>query len=249
MKVSLVVPMKNEESLISDFFNNLKRQTHVPEEIIVVDNNSDDRTVELVEEWRGRMRDAGSSLVVLHCVHGHQAEARAVGCRTAKHPIIVFADADTIVNDEWVAEAVKLFEEDEGLVGAGGPMFYRHRFMSGLHLLGFLFYKLLPSTFAFYGSNAAFRRSAYEQTGGLRDYRVVADARRYSEPFDDVFLSAQLKRVGKVLPFYHLRATGLYRVGGNEVHILTQLVRQMKQTTQTLLFYRAAKRFAESQDA
>ena len=249
MKVSVVVPVKDEKRLIEPFLEMVLQQTQLPQEVIVVDNNSTDETMVLAKKWAERYASAGSQLVLLSCIHGNQAEARAMAFGTAKHPVIVSLDVDVVLPKNWITRAVKAFERNPELVGAGGPMTYQNRLITLVHDIGFAFFSILSGGYSFYGSHAAFRKKAYQDSGGLKRYREVADNGEYQEAFDDIYLSVQLKRVGAVKPLWSLRASGVYRVRGEQVSLLRQLVRQVRQPFQTIRFYRAAREVARGSDS
>ncbi len=52
MKISVVVPAYNEEAVIERCLNALVNQIVPVDEILVVDNNSTDRTAEIAEKYR-----------------------------------------------------------------------------------------------------------------------------------------------------------------------------------------------------
>jgi len=165
-----------------------------------------------------------------------------MGFGTAKHPLIVSVDADTILSDDWISAAVEEFEKDPELVAASGPMLYKSKLLTVIHMILFYWYKVFPRGYYFYGSHAAFLKKAYHESGGMKNYRSVADHKKFSEPFDDIYLSVQLQSVGHVRPFSHLNARGVYRVEGEHVSVLRQLGRQMRQARDTIRFYRLAKK-------
>lgn len=66
-KVSLVIPTLNAESDIEGLLNRIYRQTRRPDEVIVVDSNSSDSTVDIVKtfEWvRWSVSSALNSIMV-----------------------------------------------------------------------------------------------------------------------------------------------------------------------------------------
>jgi cellulose synthase/poly-beta-1,6-N-acetylglucosamine synthase-like glycosyltransferase len=59
-KVSIIIPARNEKLNISKILNHLQNQSAKPFEIIVVDDNSSDRTSELATQFNGVDRSSKS---------------------------------------------------------------------------------------------------------------------------------------------------------------------------------------------
>ena len=92
MRASVVIPAFNEEKLIGDTLRSLRAQTVTPAEIIVLDNGSTDRTVEIARKYADKVLILpGMSLW----------EMKQVGVEVAKSPIIVTTDADTVAPPAW----------------------------------------------------------------------------------------------------------------------------------------------------
>ena len=49
-RVSLVVPVRNEEGSLAALVESIRRQTRAPDEVVLVDGGSTDRTVALARE-------------------------------------------------------------------------------------------------------------------------------------------------------------------------------------------------------
>src|SRR3989338_1899751 len=93
LKVSVVIPAFNEEKYIENtLFSLLKseQKTHLDYEVILVDNNSFDRTAEIAQKFTGRM-----NLRIIKETRQGRGIARARGFEEAKGAIILSADADT----------------------------------------------------------------------------------------------------------------------------------------------------------
>ena len=60
--ISVVVPVRDEESSIRDLLNALLRQTLRPTEIVITDAGSSDSTVEIIEEFV----KAGAPVKLIH---------------------------------------------------------------------------------------------------------------------------------------------------------------------------------------
>jgi glycosyltransferase involved in cell wall biosynthesis len=147
-------------------------------EVIVVDNNSNDNTREVVEEFARKSR-----LCVRYVFEPKQglSHARNAGVAHAKSEIIAFTDDDVLVSPEWLSEIVRTFEECDCIAVAGkiipawgdsakpnwllitGP----YRLGAGL-ILGFDLGNERQSISYLLGANMAFRKSAFERFGIFR---------------------------------------------------------------------------------
>jgi glycosyltransferase involved in cell wall biosynthesis len=101
--VSVIVPVLNGESCISDCLRSLLQLEYPRErlEIIVVDNGSTDGTLELVRRFPVRL---------IHEYKPGSYAARNAGVRLAKGEILAFTDADCIVESNWIQEIVIILE-------------------------------------------------------------------------------------------------------------------------------------------
>ncbi len=112
MKVSIVIPAYNEEAYLGKTLAAALAQTYPDLEIIVVNNNSTDRTAHVAQQFPG-----------VRLVHEPQHGilfARERGRCAATGDIIVSMDADCLPHPQWVANAVRYFT-DPSVVAVSGP--------------------------------------------------------------------------------------------------------------------------------
>lgn len=111
--ISVVIPAYNAEAVIERAIESVLRQTRPPEEIIVVDDGSTDRTAEKVWQYGDRVR----YLFQKHCGAN---EARNCAIEQAQGTWIALLDAD----DEWLPKKLEvqhsLLERNPHLVWAYG---------------------------------------------------------------------------------------------------------------------------------
>ena len=86
MRISVIIPTKNEEKLLPKLLRSLQLQDFNNFEVIVADAFSTDRTREIAAEYGARVVDGGMP-----------GEGRNAGARAADGDILVFLDADVIV--------------------------------------------------------------------------------------------------------------------------------------------------------
>ena len=89
MKVSVIIPNFNRETLIGDTLSNLLAQTAPPEEIIVVDDGSTDGSVSVI-------RSFGSKIKLIQQANQGPGAARNAGLRIATGDFIQFQDSDDL---------------------------------------------------------------------------------------------------------------------------------------------------------
>src|SRR5215216_7211512 len=107
LAISLVVPLRNEEESLGRLVASVRRQTRPPDEVVLVDGGSTDRTVELARELaagdaRFRVVEAGDAT---------PGRGRNVGAAEARHPWVAFTDAGIGLDPEWLERlAEKVWE-------------------------------------------------------------------------------------------------------------------------------------------
>ncbi len=118
MKLSIIVPAFNEEQLITRCLDTIATALAVnndfnfESEVIVVDNNSTDRTAELA-------KDAGAQ-VCFEPVN-QIGRARNTGATAASGDWLMFVDADSCVSPGLVADILRIIESGT-MVGCGSTM-------------------------------------------------------------------------------------------------------------------------------
>ena len=111
MKVSVVIPVYNEEEVLDKCLTALVNQTVKADEIIVVDNNSTDNSVKIAKRHKVRIVKEKKQGI---------SYARNAGFNSAKYDIIARADADVEVAPDWIQRIKTAFlnQEVDGLAGS-----------------------------------------------------------------------------------------------------------------------------------
>jgi len=104
--VSIIIPAYNAENCIAVCFDRLIGQTYSDIEIIVVDDASGDRTVEVCE----RFAKADSRIKLVKASHGGASHARNVGIDCASGEYITFVDSDDFIETNLIEMYVSAFE-------------------------------------------------------------------------------------------------------------------------------------------
>ena len=121
--VSIVVPTYNSEKYISKTLDSILSQTYFPKEIIVVDDDSSDRTREILNSYITKHNNI--RVHVLNKNFGGPARPRNIGIMDAKGGYVAFLDSD----DLWHPDKLKiqmdfLLVSDERAVCSSSIDFY-----------------------------------------------------------------------------------------------------------------------------
>lgn len=113
--VSIIIPAHNEEKVIGRKLENLISLNYPKElvEIIIASDNSTDRTNEIVESFK--KTNSKSNNVILYKVNKRQGKTNAQNeaVKIAKGEILVFSDANAILNQDSIIHLVSSFTSDD----------------------------------------------------------------------------------------------------------------------------------------
>jgi glycosyltransferase involved in cell wall biosynthesis len=159
-RFSVVIPCYNEADYISATLDSLQSQTFSGDvEIIIVDNNCTDNTVDVAKSYNTR--------VIVEKNPG-VCWARQAGTEAANGEIVISTDADTIFKDDWLSKINNAFEQNSKIVAVGGPCsyitgpwwgrIYTHFLFSTVYIMQFL----IGHPFYLSATNIAFKKSAWQ---------------------------------------------------------------------------------------
>ncbi len=157
MKISVVIPAYNEEKYIGKCLDSIKAQTVSPDEVIVVDNNSKDRTKDVVAGYP-------FAKLVTESEQG-MIPARNRGVAEATGDIVVRCDADTVAYSRWIETIRDTFTKYD-IDAMSGPADYYDLPMRPLFtwIQTFIFFttwRLFKHYELMFGSNMAFRKEIW----------------------------------------------------------------------------------------
>ena len=175
--VSVVISTYNRCDLLPAALASIFEQDSgaVSYEVIVVDNNSTDRTRSVVESFVER---ANVSLKYIFEEKQGVSYARNAGIAAASAPIIAFFDDDVYVSPDWLANIKRIFEEHPEISCVGGkvlpqwsgepPLWLTNDHWSPLALQDYgetPFYVNANREICLVSANLAFRREVFERIG------------------------------------------------------------------------------------
>ena len=173
--VSIVVAARNEQAHIGVCLESLLAQDHPNDryEIIVVDNDSTDRTAEVIRRY------PGVRYVFEHAGHS-AAIARNRGISESRGELIAFTDADCVASSSWLRQGVAGFSEDRigcvaGEIKADCPRTLAQRYAERRQALSQRW--TLQEAFRPYAqtANAFYRRRVLEALGSFDASLVICE--------------------------------------------------------------------------
>ncbi len=158
--VSIVIPAYNEERHLKACLQAIARQTVQPLEVIVVDNNSTDKTAAVALGFP-------FVKVVKESAQG-RVFARNAGFNATKGDIIGRIDADIVLPPNWVAHVMAFYDDPEHIDAAwSGAGYFYNISLPGLvswayGKLAFGFNRLLIGHYTLWGSNMALTHNQWQ---------------------------------------------------------------------------------------
>ncbi len=191
--VSVVICARNEYGNLKKNLPQILAQDHPDFEVVVVNDNSQDDSLELLEE----MARENSKLKIvnlsqeLNFFTGKKFPL-SLGIKSAKHDLLLLTDADCHPSsDQWIRNmASKFREEKEIVLGYGG--YERRNSLINLIIryetlwvaIQYLSFSLSRRTYMGVGRNMAYRKSLFYKNKGFSSHLTVASGD------DDLFINS-----------------------------------------------------------
>ncbi|HXG73310.1 MAG TPA: glycosyltransferase [Candidatus Nitrosotenuis sp.] len=176
-RITVIVPAYNEEKVIRTTIESLLATDYPDKEIIVVDDGSTDKTLEIAKQYSDRIK-------VIHKENGGKASALNQGLLYATGDIVTIVDADTIIGHSSLKHIAKGMM-DENVVAVAGNIKIRNKvnwltwcqaleYLSGIQIMrrGLDYFgaiTIVP------GALGAFRKKKLEEAGTYHKETLVED--------------------------------------------------------------------------
>jgi glycosyltransferase involved in cell wall biosynthesis len=189
---SVIVCAFNEERYIQPCLFSLIQQRRLPDEIIVVNNASTDRTKAVAEAVCVRVIDEPRKGLVI---------AREAGRLAARGDVLVYVDADCRAPRDWLERVAREFDKADPPAAVTGPYRFYDWDIVGRTLVRIYDLTIAPATHflaqdvfglgaILYGGNFAVRKDVLAAIGGF-DTRIEFHG-------EDTNLARRVSKVGRV---------------------------------------------------
>jgi len=200
--ISVVITGRNEQSTIEDCILSILDQSHPNFELIYIDAQSSDNTLEKAKSLKNiqESRKNCKRYIVISRKAVTPGIGRNYGVTVSSGSIIAFTDADCIAEHDWLENLIRLLSTDDALIG--GPNVIRHKKKSKFTVtidsvlssyIGsggspqFYKYDKVCHTYAVSSCNMAIQKNLFEKVGGFNELL------RYNEDSD---LCVRLRKIG-----------------------------------------------------
>ncbi len=192
MKISFIIPVRNEEDNIQDCINSIKKSISENYEIIVVNDNSEDKTYEVISKI--------NDIKVINLENKPNFAvgknyALYLGYLNSQGQILIFLDADVRITKEIIKETLKLLEYYDA-VSFSPKQITKTIWEFSLQPIIFKFLEYLypySKSIALNGQFIAIKRDVYENVG---THKVL-----FNEILEDVKLAKLLHQNGYKIYF------------------------------------------------
>lgn len=118
LKISVIIPTYNRAEMLKGALFSLMKQARIPDEVVVVNNNSSDNTPEVVADFKDKLN-------IKYLIEPTQgtSTARNTGIKNASGEIIVFLDDDCVADENWLHYLELPFLRDSSIGMVGGEIF------------------------------------------------------------------------------------------------------------------------------
>ncbi len=110
MEVSIIIPVYNRASVVRETLNSVVAQTYRPLQVVLVDNDSTDDTLRVLETFKKEHPGEGFNVVITREGHHTAGAARNRGFEQATGEWILFFDSDDLMDEDLVESYVKVIE-------------------------------------------------------------------------------------------------------------------------------------------
>lgn len=179
--VSILIPIYNEEKSIRQTIESILKSDYPKEkfEIIAIDNNSKDNTVQIIKELQKKYK----KLKFYHEKKQGKGYALNLGIKKSKGDIIFTMDADTLVEPHCVKEMTRYFKNPEVMSVTPSMLIHNpkgilQRVQQAEYLFGLFLRKAFSTINAIFitpGAFSAYRKTFFKKHGRYDTENITED--------------------------------------------------------------------------
>lgn len=193
--VSIVICAKNEADKLKKLLDKLKAQRFPNIEIVLVNDNSEDQTLQVMQRFKEARHEADFDVIIEDISSGDsdgKKKALTRGILLSRHEHLLLTDADCLpLSNTWIEEMTSQFQEKTRIVlgyGAydkikGSFLNKIQRFETLITALQYFSYALNDRAYMGVGRNLSYRKSVFLEANGFENHQHIKSGD------DDLFVS------------------------------------------------------------
>lgn len=222
--LSIIIPCLNEEHFLPHLLKNLASQTFKNFEVIVVDGNSEDKTVKVAKKFNQKY-----PLKIFVTKTRGVSYQRNFGAKKAKSKILLFFDADTTIPKNYLKEVVQEFQNKQAdflttYIQVDSQKISEKFFVFLTHVI-FTFGKILKSTNS-YGAMQMVKKEAFFKVSGYDiKTKYGEDSQLFEKLYQQDYKYVILKNPRYFFSMRRFRNQGTIKVLSQQFKIYTSLLK------------------------
>lgn len=175
MLISIVIPVYNRADMVKTTLDSVKSQTHRPIHLVLVDNNSTDNTLQVLQNFKIENETQDFKIDVIEEKKQGASAARNAGAKLVNSEWLMFFDSDDTMDDCLVAKyAEKIKRNEVDLVCTAIDFTYKGKYTKSYiakdnFLENHIFHSCLST------ERYIVRKSVFEQSGGWDEELTMWD--------------------------------------------------------------------------
>lgn len=183
LEVTVYVPCYNAGQYLNETLTAILHQTYPVQEIIVIDDGSSDRSMEIASKYTGT--------IIMHSSNRGLSASRNTALAATKTALIAGIDADTVLDPYWLERLIP-YMDDSKTAGAGGRLIERYgtTLADGWRkeLMGQHHGQHAKKDVHLFGCNSLIKTEILKNLGGFNE--------RCKTSFDDIEISERILKGG-----------------------------------------------------
>lgn len=106
-QLSIIIPVYNRAKVVKATLDSVAKQSLRPLDVILVDNNSTDNTLEVLNRWKNEVETDDFNVTILTESKPGATAARNKGLNVVKTPYTIFFDSDDLMSPKHAQRAIE----------------------------------------------------------------------------------------------------------------------------------------------
>jgi glycosyltransferase involved in cell wall biosynthesis len=170
VKVSLVVPLRDEAASVTALLESIDRQHRLPDELVVVDAGSQDETAALVLAFPARF-----PVTLAKASPSFPGVARNAGVHAATHPWLAFTDGGVQAAPGWLGELLTVAHDQAADVVFGSYDPVCDTFFRKSAALAYVPAPRVEGVRGPFVASMMLKRGVFDDAGGFPPFRAAED--------------------------------------------------------------------------